>query len=171
MKNRHNNSVYTVTKAGTVARTSRSPEFVALKRKQLDARLRAVTPVPAPDDGWIKSVRTALGMSAAQLGRRMEVSQQTVAGLETSERNGSITISSLARAAEALNCDLQVVFVPKTSLEATVLAQAEAKARDERNRIVHTMGLEDQAEGVSDALDVRNAPDAWMGRRLGQLWD
>jgi predicted DNA-binding mobile mystery protein A len=154
-----------------MAPIQRSPEFVALKRKQLDSKLKGAARVPSPEDGWIKSVRTALGMSAAQLGKRMRVSQQTVAGLEKRERSGSISISSLARAAEALNCELQIVFAPRTSLEATVRAQAEAKARAQRNRIVHTMGLEDQAEGVREALELRNAPDTWISKRIAQLWD
>ena len=101
----------------------------------------------------------------------MGVSQQTVAGLEKRERNGSISISSLRRAAEALNCDVRIVFVPKTSLEATVHAQAEAKAHAARNRVVHTMALEDQAEGVREALDLRSAPETWLRKRFAHLWD
>lgn len=154
-----------------MAQIQRSPEFAALKRKQLDAKVRAAPRVPTPEEGWIQSIRAALGMSAAQLGKRMRISQQTVAGLEKRERNGSISISSLNRAAEALNCELRIMFAPKTSLEATVRAQAEEKARAERDRIVHTMGLEDQAEGVSEALDLRNAPDAWINKRISRLWD
>lgn len=153
-----------------MAQMQRSPEFAALKRKQLDAKLRNAPAVPTPEEGWIKAIRTALGMSAAQLGKRMKVSQQTVAGLEKRERNGSISISSLRRAAEALNCDVRVVFVPKTSLEDTVHAQAEVKARAARNRVVHTMELEDQAEGVREALDLRSAPETWLRKRFSKLW-
>ncbi len=154
-----------------MARMRRSPEFLTLKRKQLDARLKLIAKTSAPRDGWIKTIRSALGMSAAQLGRRLGLSQQGVADLERREKSGSITISTLATAAEALNCDLSVAFVPKSALEETVRRQAEAKAREERNRVLHTMRLEAQDEGLETVFDERKARDVWMSERIAHLWD
>lgn len=149
----------------------RSPEFVKLRRKQLDAKLKRIPRTAPPRDGWIRTIRSALGMSAAQLGRRMGLSQQGVADLERREKAGSVSISTLAGAAEALNCDLSVAFVPKTSLEEIVRTRAEEKARAERNRVVHTMRLEAQDEGLDDVFDERGARDTWMSERLARLWD
>jgi predicted DNA-binding mobile mystery protein A len=154
-----------------MARTSRDPDLVALKRKQLDSRLTALPPMPTPRQGWIRASREALGMSAAQLGKRMHVSQQEATDLERRERSGVITVATLAKAAEAMDCELRVVFVPKTSFEATVRRQAESKAHKERKRVVHTMRLEAQEEGVADALADRGDSDAWLTKRLAHLWD
>ena len=154
-----------------MARTSRDPELVALKRKQLDARLKALPPMPAPKQGWIRASREALGMSAAQLGKRMHVSQQEATDLERRERSGAISVATLAKAADAMDCELKVLFVPKTSFDATMRRQAESKALEERKRVVHTMRLEAQEEGVADALADRGGADAWLTKRLAHLWD
>lgn len=154
-----------------MARTTRNPEFLALQRKQLDAKFSAAANVKPPRNGWIRTMRTALGMSAAQLGKRLGVSRQEAADLERRERSGSITLSTLAKVAEALDCDLQVTFVPKTSLDETVRRQAAAKARAERNRVLHTMRLEAQDEGVDDALAQRHGAGDWLTARVATLWD
>lgn len=154
-----------------MARMRRSPEFLALKRKQLDARLKLTPKSAPPTDGWIRTIRSALGMSAAQLGRRLGLSQQGVADLERREKSGAISISTLAVAAEALNCELSITLRPKSSLEEVVRAQAAAKAREERDRVVHTMRLEAQDQGLDELFDERKAREAWMTERLARLWD
>jgi len=110
-------------------------------------------------------------MSSVQLGRRLGVSQQEAADLERRERAGSISIATLAKAATALGCELHVTFVPKSSFEAIAREQAAAKARAERNSVVHTMRLEAQEEGVAAALADDTAVDAWLTTRLSRLWD
>jgi len=154
-----------------MARISRNPEFLALQRAQLDQRLRAIPPIETPNGGWVRTIRTALGMSAAQLGRRLGVSQQEAANLERREKNGTITIATLGRAAESLGCELRILLVPKTSLEETVRRQATEKASAERNRVMHTMRLEAQEAGVDRALSHRQSPEIWLAQRLPQLWD
>lgn len=154
-----------------MARTSRDPQLLALKRQQLDARLKNNTPVPAPKGGWVRTSREALGMSSVQLGRRLGVSQQEAADLERRETAGSISIATLAKAATALGCELHVTFVPKPSFGAIAREQAATKARAERNSVVHTMRLEAQEEGVAAALADDTAVDAWLTTRLSQLWD
>ena len=154
-----------------MARTVRNPVFLALQRKQLDAKLSAAANVQPPRDGWIRTMRTALGMSAAQLGKRLGVSRQEAADLERRERNGAITVATLAKVAQALDCELRVTFVPKTSLDETVKRQATAKARAERNRVLHTMRLDAQDEGVDDALAQRHGVGDWLTSRVATLWD
>jgi predicted DNA-binding mobile mystery protein A len=72
----------------------------------------------------MRTIREALGMSTHELARRMNVSQSRVIQLERSERNGSMRIASLERAATALNCDLCYVLIPHEPLEAMVHRQA-----------------------------------------------
>lgn len=150
-----------------------SPKFLALQRKQLDARLRPRTVarlIEPPKEGWIRTIRTALGMTAAQLGRRLGTSPQAVLDLERSEAADKISLASLRKAALALGCDLVVAMVPKTSLESTVQRQAQQKAAQETNRTVHTMRLEAQNQGVERSLDPEGVK-GWLTTRISRLWD
>lgn len=155
-------------------KTGKNNDFVALQRKQLDAKLRPVVDLrtlSAPRGGWIKTIRTSLGMSTAQLAKRLGMTSQGALDLERRERDETIGLKKLREAAEALNMTLVVVLVPSTSLEAIVQERAHKKALDERNRIVHTMRLEDQHGGVEDALDVEKSRQDWLTKRLSALWD
>ncbi|MDB4899569.1 MAG: hypothetical protein JWN53_1377 [Gemmatimonadetes bacterium] len=55
--------------------------------------------------------RQELGLSQAQLGKRLEVSRQQVALLERPSAN--LRLTTLTRAAEALELDLDVAFSPR----------------------------------------------------------
>lgn len=81
--------------------------------------LRALPPKSrmTPIGGWICAIREALGMSQADLARRMQVRTSSVAKLERSERAGSVQLNSLRRAAEALDCQVICVLVPRRSLQ------------------------------------------------------
>ena len=81
-----------------------------------------------PLGGWVKAMRDALGMSSYQLARRMGFSQTRVRQFEAEEIAGSIRLSALHRAAEAMNCRLVYGLVPKQPLEEIVLRQAYLKA-------------------------------------------
>lgn len=150
---------------------NRNPEYLALQRSQLDARKEVDARRVEMPDGWIRTVRTALGMSASQLAKRLGVTQQAVTNTERNERNGTVSLATLAKVAEALDCELVIELRPKTSLEETVRRQATDKATAERNRVVHTMRLEAQDDGVEHVLDTDAAVRHWMTTRIAKLWD
>jgi predicted DNA-binding mobile mystery protein A len=116
-------------------------------------------------------MREALGMTMLQLGRRLRISPQSVHDLEAREQSETLSIATLRQAAEALNCDLKYVFVPRSSLESTVREQAALKAREERSRLIHTMRLEAQDEGVEQVLNEQRAIEHWLTKRARRLWD
>lgn len=149
----------------------KSPDMLDLQRRQLDERLTRLPPLASPSVGWIRTIREALGMTMAQFGRRLQISPQSVQNLEERERKETVSIAKLREAAEALECELRIVFVPRTSLESTVRSQAARKAREERNRIVHTMRLEAQDAGIEEVLDEPRATALWLTTRARKLWD
>jgi predicted DNA-binding mobile mystery protein A len=106
-------------------------------------------PIRRPPRGWIRAIRDALGMTAGQLGERMGVSQPTVQKLEVSEAADAIQLKSLRRAAEAMNCELVYVLLPREALGKIYDTAARELARLELGAISHSMALEDQA--VDDA--------------------
>lgn len=119
-------------------------------RQRLDERLSALKPEDrfrAPPKGWIRAIRDALGMTGVQLAARMGVRPQTVEAMEKSEAGGSIQLSTLRRAAEAMDCTLVYALVPNTSLESAVNQRARKMAVRDLRRVAHTMKLEAQDTG------------------------
>jgi len=125
----------------------------SMARKQLDKRLnplRAAKGFAKPPRGWVKAIREAIGMTTAQLGKRLGVSQPRVIAIEKAEASGSITLESLAKAAHALDCELVYALVPRKSLEATIEEHATALARRRVKSTAHTMALEAQSVDKAD---------------------
>lgn len=116
-------------------------------RRSLDRALLPFhnLPMRRPPRGWIRAIRDALGMTAEQLGERMGVSQPTVQKLEVSEAADTIQLKTLRRVAEALNCELVYVLVPREPLRKIYDMAARELARRELGAISHSMALEDQA--------------------------
>lgn len=140
-------------------------------RRALDARLLALgSPdrFTRPPAGWIRAIRDALGMSGSDLGRRMGVSQPSVTELERSERNGTIRLETLRRAAEAMGCTLVYALLPTESLEGIIRRRAEELVDDRLSRVQHTMALEDQAAQVTKEARQELIREL---ETSGRLWD
>jgi len=128
-----------------------------LARNQLDKRflqLAELKTVHRPVRGWVRAIRDALNMSGMQLGKRLGISQQGVAELEKSEVAGSVSIKTMQKAAEALDCIFVYAVVPRESLSATVERQARKVVEKQQAYTSHSMMLEDQvpAEEERQAL-------------------
>lgn len=123
-------------------------------RRALDARLGDIQPsaLAVPNAGFIRAIRDALQMSAAELGERLGVSQPAVIALETNEKKGSIRLDSLRRAAGAMDCELVYAFIPKKGLERTLRNRAKEVASAELKGVAHSMALEGQASPVDESL-------------------
>lgn len=121
-------------------------------RQRLDERLSQLKPedrFKPPPKGWIRAIRDAVGMTGGQLASRLGIRAQTVDALEKSEATGSIQLSTLRRAAAAMDCTLVYALVPKTSLQDMVRQRAHNIALRDLRRVAHTMKLE--AQETSDA--------------------
>ena len=116
-------------------------------RKALDNKIASLPPLQKlqrPHKGWIKAVREALGMSSKQLAARLKVSPPRITALEKSEVDETVTLASLRRAAEALDCALVYSFVPKGSFEDILQSRARRIAAEIIGKVDHTMRLEAQ---------------------------
>ena len=129
------------------------PEDRSTARRQLDKRLSSMQNMELfmrPPRGWLKAIREALGMTTAQLGRRLGVVQSRVVAIEQAEAKGTITLNSLEKAAQALDCRLVYALMPRQPLEDIVEQRASLLAKSRLKSTGHTMTLE--AQGV-DATD------------------
>jgi predicted DNA-binding mobile mystery protein A len=135
-------------------------------RLALDNRLAELKPAErfkAPPRGWIRALRDALGMSSAQLGKRLGKVSQSVDDWEKAEANGSIQLKTLRQAAEALGCSLAYALVPKTSLDEFRHSRARKIAIHDLKRVAHTMKLE--AQGIDD-VDLETRIEAYIRDKL-----
>jgi len=114
---------------------------------------------PLPGEGWIYSIRNALGMSLKQLGLRLKITPQGTKDIERREQDGSLTIQRLREVAAALDMQLVYGLVPK---EQTLDKMIEKRARELAQEIVlktsHTMHLENQGLdeiAIKEAIDKR----------------
>jgi len=136
----------------------------SLQLQQLNQKMlgfAALKQVAVPPSGWIKAIRTALGMSMQQLGNKLNVSRQGVMDMENREKEGSITIRSLREIARAMDMELVYGFVPNEgSLDDLIEKRATELATQIVMRTANTMKLEDQANSekrIEAAIEERAA--------------
>ena len=141
----------------------------ALARRQLDKRLAALRDTQSltrPPRGWIRAVREALGMTTRQLGARMGVSQPRVVNIEQGEVSGTITLATLQRAANALDCQLAYALLPRRPLQELIEDRARSRARSMLQATAHSMALENQradeeSEQAQFELLVKELMEKW----------
>ena len=148
----------------------------SLQLQQLNSKIlsfASLKKVVMPPTGWIKAIRTAIGMSMQQLGNRLNVSKQGIMDMEKREIEGSITIRSLREIARALDMQLVYGFVPNDgSLDALIEKRAKNLATQIVMRTANTMKLEDQANSkkrIEAAIKERTA--AIQSEMPKILWD
>jgi len=128
-------------------------------RRVLDEDFVSVHVPSRPAAGWLRAIREALGMSTTELARRLNMSPQGVSDLERSEAEEGIRLTSLRKVADALDCDLEYVLVPRHpgGLQGQVTEQALRVARAELAPVRHTMALE--AQGLPTDFDEEAVAD------------
>lgn len=146
-----------------------------LIRQQLDAvlmRFRDVAGIQRPPKGWIRAIRHALGMTAGQLGKRANMTQQRITAIEREELNGTLTLNTLHKVAAATETRLVYGFVPKGDLDMIVRTQARKYAEARLMRIKHTMSLEGQSPTSAEwehllSLEIEEA----LRTEGSKIWD
>lgn len=98
-------------------------------------------------NGWLRHMRSALGMTTRILASRMNISQSTLVALESREEIGNVTISNLKKAAEAMDCELIYAMIPKApsiNLDDILEKRGKIAARKLVESVNHSMALENQ---------------------------
>ena len=149
-------------------------QFCDLQIQQMDALLetwRTAQLSARPRSGWVRTIRESLGMSAAAFARRLGMTPVGVRKLESAEATDAITLASLRKLAQALDCELQYALVPRNSLQQQVRDRAEMVARERLRPIAHSMALEDQAvQGPQNKLQLEVAIKELIEGSRRELW-
>ena len=126
-----------------------------------------------PVTGWINTIRTALNMTLAQLGNKLNTTRQGAKYLEEREIKGTITINALNDFAQALNLKFVYGFVPKDlTFDNLVNIRAEKIATKIVMRTNQNMSLEDQ--NIDDEklkLAIKDLADDLKREMRKTLWD
>ena len=137
-------------------------DIKSLIRQQLDSKIliaRSLKNMQRPPTGWVKAVRSALGISLQQLGNKLSLTKQSIQEMESREKNYTITLKTLNEAANALDMELVYAFIPKDgSLEALIDRKAKALATKIVLQTSNNMKLEDQGnseERIQKAIEER----------------
>jgi predicted DNA-binding mobile mystery protein A len=111
----------------------------------VDRAASQLSGVQKPSEGWVVTVRKALGMSGAQLARRLAVSRASVSQTEKNEQSGGVTLKHMQNTAEALGCRFIYAIIPVGSIEDVIHNHAEEKATKLVRRASGHMALERQS--------------------------
>jgi predicted DNA-binding mobile mystery protein A len=98
-----------------------------------------------PPEGWLRTVRQALGMSGPQMAKRLAVTKARISRAEQDELRGRVTLKTMQSMAEAMNCRFIYAVVPDQEIEEMIKKRALQKAREQVNAASTHMALEAQA--------------------------
>ncbi len=116
-----------------------------LMREQIDQKLsmlRKFDEFGMPENGWIKTIREALGMTTKQMAAKTSFDQSRISRLENAEKDGNLKLSSLKKIARGMGMRFVYGFVAGTTLEQMVRDQAEKIVKQRLKRLDDTMALE-----------------------------
>lgn len=123
--------------------------------------------------GWIRSSRTAIGMTLKQLASRLGFSVPAAKNFEMREVDEAITLASLRKIANAMEMDLVYYFKPKQdSLDDLLQIRAELKAKELMERSNQAMILENQeADNTNKSREYDRLITEIRNQKLSSLWD
>ncbi len=125
---------------------------------------QAQTAALRPARGWLRAVRDAVGLSQEDVAKKLGTKRQSYAQLETAEERGAISLASLQRAAEAMDCELVYFVVPRETIARSYseLAQIHDPKFKPSPAGGHSVALEGGA--VADLMPKRKSPGwDWRG--------
>ena len=131
-----------------------------------------LTDFRVPTEGWVATVRKALGMSGAQLARRLGVSRASVSQTEKNEMSGSVTLKHMQKAANALGCRFVYAIVPDERIEDVICDQATRKATKLVQRVSGHMALESQSLPLEKTqAEIARLRDELMRDMPSDFWE
>ncbi len=116
--------------------------------EQLDRKLLKLSELEEltiPPNGWIYSIRTALRMSLRQLGKKLNITPQSVKEIEEREKAGAISLKVLRQVGRVLNMRFVYGFIPANkTLNKMIEERALEVAKEIVSRTSANMRLENQ---------------------------
>ncbi len=142
--------------------------FKNLEREQL---LKKVNSFSVPPEGWVRTMRKALGMTMAQLAKKMGVSQSRIHEIEIGEISNQVTLKTLRLTAEKLGCRLEYAFIPEKPIEDLLKGKAQQIAQEKVAYVSHQMALENQSLSAEEVEEQTAHLVSELLETPKKLWD
>ena len=141
------------------------------RASKLDAAARLLAGHENPPEGWIGTMRKALGMSATELARRLGVTKAAIYQAERGEAEGRLTLKRMERIADAMGGKLVYAIIPDGEVEDVLRAQARSKAERIVLRASGHMALEMQSLPRDHNEDeIERLADQFLRDRPSDFW-
>lgn len=114
--------------------------------KRSTALIAAQKSAGQPAGGWLRAVRQALGLAQVSVAQKTGITQQAYAQFERGETKDTLSLGSLQRAAEAMDCDLVYYLVPRAKSFGELATRLDPNFAH-LQASEHSMALEGQAVG------------------------
>lgn len=139
--------------------------------RTLNRAANQVADLKAPREGWISTMRKALGMSAPELAKRLGVTKPAIYQAERKERDGGVTLGHMERLAEAMGGKFVYAIVPDGQIEDILRKQARAQAEAVVRRASAHMALERQSLS-SDQMreEIERLAEQLLRERPSDFW-
>lgn len=128
-----------------------------------------------PKEGWIKTIRMALGMPVTALAKRLGVTRGNVYKSEKKELEGGITLRQMEQIAAAMKCKFVYGIVPHSQFESVqdmINWQAKKKALEIVKRTSVHMALEAQELSIEKReYEVKRIMDEILKDMPSDFWD
>lgn len=150
-------------------------KFKNLERRQLLKKFADLSSLPPaftrPPEGWVRTARKALGMTMAQLAKRLGVQQSRIAEIEKTEIRDHLTLKTLEAAAHAMGCRFEYAFIPEEPLENFLKRRALIIAKERVDYISHQMALESQELSSEEKEDQISQLAEELLKTPQKLWE
>lgn len=142
-------------------------------REKVNAISSQCQKMTLPNEGWLCSVRKALGMSAVQLARRLGKSRSLVHSTEKAELEGGVTLKTMRATAEAMGCRFVYAIVPQDkTIEDVLYKQAHMKAQKQVIESGKHMALEQQSLSPERIdFEVKRLEQELLRHMPADFWD
>lgn len=131
-----------------------------------------VSTLKVPPEGWVRTVRKALGMSGAQLAARLNVSRALVSRTENEELKGAVTLKAMHKMAEAMGCHFVYAIVPDKKIEDLIFERAKLLAIHIVKQTNVQMALEDQLlSNEKIKFEIERLTQEIIKNHDANLWD
>ena len=144
--------------------------FKRLKLQQIAESIAKREPVPIEKLGQrIKDIREVLGMTQAQMAKRLKMKQPSLSEIEDKIENSKL--STVLKVIKAIDCEFMGVIASKRSIKKMLAERAEKVAKRIVDRTFANMAMEKQAPGkeayqnelkrVTEELLTKPGPELW----------
>lgn len=142
-------------------------------RDKVNSAFHQLAPLDTmPKEGWIRTVRKALGMSGVQLARRLNLTKMRVSQAERDELSGGVSLKTMRSMAEAMDCKFVYAIIPQSEVEVLIKTQATAKARQLVQSASTHMALEAQSLSKDQlAFEVDRIAKEIIEKMPSDLWN